>query len=78
MMKTLLSTLGTKAHVRLIDQITMLPVIDHRIQDLGVTTTFIYLRMHLFIYHISIMFFDPTIRKLNIISQSVEEGIMIT
>ena len=76
--KALLYTVGAKAYAIPTDCITILSAINYRIQDLGITTILIYLRTRVLIYYISRMIFDLTIIKLNIISQSVEEGIKIT
>ena len=61
----------------LIECITILPLIDNWVQSFDVTTVFIDLCKYIFSYIISQTIFDLTIRKLNAISQSIEEQIWV-
>ena len=76
MKKDVMSTIGAKARTIIINSIAILYEIHNRIQDLHVMIIFIYLVIHNFIYNVSRTLFDLTIRKLNIISQSIEEEIL--
>ena len=77
MTKALMSTLGAKIRVSLIKCISILLIINNLIHDACAITVFICLRMHIFSYRISRVLFDLTIRKLNVISQSIKEGVRV-
>ena len=63
MIKVLISTLSENAYDRLINYVSILPVINYKIEDFDVVTILMYLRKHIFSYHISRTLFDLTIRK---------------
>ena len=74
----MLSVLSSRENFSLIDGIDVLSAIHNRLQDFHAITIFVYLRTHVFSYNISRWLFDFSIRKLKIISQSIEEGIWVT